>query len=396
MDFVELGIRTTADGKLVLMHDRTVDRMTDGKGLVKDKTLAKIKALDLGVRFPGQFPNLRVPTFDEALAAAHGRIGIYIDAKDATPQDLIAAIERHDMGSHVLFWSEHPDFMSQIQQLRPEWTLMPEAFNPENVQKIVEVLHPRVLGFDQRDFNDATIGAARNAKVGIFVDRQTPENGEMPSIAVRQDTDEPPLRTYLWFAKNSISLKGIDYSAGSSTLQPMIETLRWLGILMRAALRERRDLALENLALRQQLGVLKRRKRVPQTEEGRPIVLGRAFPNLGPLAIGLAPGERGYGRRLAAKGLPNLLDQDFAAGKSRSTTTQFRSPSPDQADGDREPVLGRPSHSRGTAQAGNGGFRAHGLPTAAQAPEATFQTWKAFLNNHVQGLARLTSSRYPP
>jgi putative transposase len=44
----------------------------------------------------------------------------------------------------------------------------------------------------------------------------------------------------------------------------MIETLRWLGILIRAALRERRDLALENLALRQQLGVLQRRKGVPR------------------------------------------------------------------------------------------------------------------------------------
>jgi hypothetical protein len=44
----------------------------------------------------------------------------------------------------------------------------------------------------------------------------------------------------------------------------MIETLRWLGILIRAAVRERRDLALENLALRQQLAVLKRRKRVPR------------------------------------------------------------------------------------------------------------------------------------
>jgi hypothetical protein len=43
----------------------------------------------------------------------------------------------------------------------------------------------------------------------------------------------------------------------------MIETLRWLGILIRAALRERRDLALENLALRLQMGVLKRRKGVP-------------------------------------------------------------------------------------------------------------------------------------
>src|SRR5215469_9394958 len=44
----------------------------------------------------------------------------------------------------------------------------------------------------------------------------------------------------------------------------MIEILRWLGILIGAAVREHRDLALENLALRQQLGVLKRRKGVPR------------------------------------------------------------------------------------------------------------------------------------
>ncbi len=173
MDFVELDIRTTADGQLVLMHDRTVDRMTDGKGLVKDKTLAEIKSLDLGVRFPGQFVNLRVPTFDEALEVAHGKIGIYVDTKDASPQDLIAAIERHDMGHHVMFWSEHTDFLNQIRELRPEWTLMPEAFDPENVHKVLAILHPHVLGFDERDFNDATITAARDAKVGIFVDRQT-------------------------------------------------------------------------------------------------------------------------------------------------------------------------------------------------------------------------------
>jgi putative transposase len=49
-----------------------------------------------------------------------------------------------------------------------------------------------------------------------------------------------------------------------SRLRTMIEILRWLGILIRAAVRERRDLALENLAIRQQLGVLKRRKGVPR------------------------------------------------------------------------------------------------------------------------------------
>src|ERR1700683_1897805 len=83
IDFVELDVRTTSDGQLVLMHDPTVDRMTDGKGKVKDMTLAEIKKLDLGVRFPGQFPNLRVPTFDEVLELCKGKIGIYVDTKDA-------------------------------------------------------------------------------------------------------------------------------------------------------------------------------------------------------------------------------------------------------------------------------------------------------------------------
>src|SRR2546422_4412521 len=61
----------------------------------------------------------------------------------------------------------------------------------------------------------------------------------------------------------------------------MIEALQWLGILILVTFRDRRDLALENLALRQQLGVLKRRKRVPRL---RPkdrvfwLVLSRIWP----------------------------------------------------------------------------------------------------------------------
>lgn len=176
IDYVELDVRTTADGQLVLMHDPTVNRMTNGKGKVAEMTFDQIRALDLGARFPGQFPGLKVPTFDEALdLAKKGGIGIYVDTKQAAPHDLVAAIERHDMGDHVMFWSEHPDFLAQIAALRPQWTLMPEAFNPDHVRKVLELLHPTVLGFDDRDFNSPTVAAAREAHVGIFVDRQTPQ-----------------------------------------------------------------------------------------------------------------------------------------------------------------------------------------------------------------------------
>ena len=96
----------------------------------------------------------------------------------------------------------------------------------------------------------------------------------------------------LLFAKTPSARNPLIIQPGASTLQPMIEAMRWLGILIMAALRERRDLALENLALRQQLGVLKSKEWSPETEEARPSVLVGAFPNLGPLATGLAPGER--------------------------------------------------------------------------------------------------------
>jgi glycerophosphoryl diester phosphodiesterase len=152
VDYVELDVRTSSDGQLVLMHDPTVNRMTNGKGAIKDMTFAEIRKLDLGARFPGKFPGLQVPTFDEALALANGKIGIYVDTKSAAPKDLVAAIERHDMGDHVVFWSESVSFLKQIAELRPSWKLMPEAYNPNHVRELMAALHPYFLGFDQRDF----------------------------------------------------------------------------------------------------------------------------------------------------------------------------------------------------------------------------------------------------
>src|ERR1700686_5360976 len=82
-DYFELDVRTTSDGRLVLMHDRTVDRTTNGKGPVREMTLDQIRGLDAGA---GAIP----PTLEEALNLAHGRIGVYVDCKDIAPADLVA------------------------------------------------------------------------------------------------------------------------------------------------------------------------------------------------------------------------------------------------------------------------------------------------------------------
>ncbi|MBL9156403.1 MAG: hypothetical protein JNJ70_02950 [Verrucomicrobiales bacterium] len=66
---IEFDVQLTRDGALVLMHDVTVERTTDGRGRVADQTLTEIQQLDAGIRHAPRFAGTRVPTLDEALAA---------------------------------------------------------------------------------------------------------------------------------------------------------------------------------------------------------------------------------------------------------------------------------------------------------------------------------------
>lgn len=66
---IEFDVKFTSDRQLVLMHDATVDRTTNGKGRVADLTFGQIRALDAGAWFSPRFTGVRVPTFREALAA---------------------------------------------------------------------------------------------------------------------------------------------------------------------------------------------------------------------------------------------------------------------------------------------------------------------------------------
>jgi glycerophosphoryl diester phosphodiesterase len=76
-DAIEFDLRRSKDGEIVVIHDPTVDRTTDGTGPVRVKTLAELKALDAGYRFtrdggrsfPFRGQGVRIPTFREVLAA---------------------------------------------------------------------------------------------------------------------------------------------------------------------------------------------------------------------------------------------------------------------------------------------------------------------------------------
>ena len=78
-DGIEMDARLTADGRIVIMHDPTVDRTTNGTGKVRDLTLAEIRALDAGVKKGMVFENERVPMLEEVFAELGGKLLLNIE-----------------------------------------------------------------------------------------------------------------------------------------------------------------------------------------------------------------------------------------------------------------------------------------------------------------------------
>lgn len=111
MDAIELDLHLSKDGALVVMHDTDVDRTTDGKGAIADRTLAELRELDAG---QGE----RIPVFEEVLDAVGSPIQAEI--KDAAAARALAEVMlRRDLAGRVEVSSFHDEAVSEIAALVP-------------------------------------------------------------------------------------------------------------------------------------------------------------------------------------------------------------------------------------------------------------------------------------
>lgn len=100
-DAIEVDVRMTKDGVLVIMHDETVNRTTDGKGKVSDLTFEEIKKLHL--KTPTNYvSDQTVPSFEEVLNLARGQILVYVDKWQAHKEAVLEMVHRHGMDRQIL------------------------------------------------------------------------------------------------------------------------------------------------------------------------------------------------------------------------------------------------------------------------------------------------------
>jgi glycerophosphoryl diester phosphodiesterase len=82
MRFVELDVQMSSDGELMVIHDETLDRTTDGAGEVRDYTFEELRQLDAGARFAPEYAGERIPTLREVLELCVPEgVGVVIELK---------------------------------------------------------------------------------------------------------------------------------------------------------------------------------------------------------------------------------------------------------------------------------------------------------------------------
>jgi glycerophosphoryl diester phosphodiesterase len=122
-------VHATADGHVVVLHDPTVDRTTDGTGPIAAMTLAALERLDAGARFQapdGTFPfrgrGVRVPTL-AALLERHPGVPLNVEIKQESPpivDAVLRVLDDHDARGSTLLAAEHGTIMERIRAAAPD------------------------------------------------------------------------------------------------------------------------------------------------------------------------------------------------------------------------------------------------------------------------------------
>jgi len=121
---IEFDVQLTRDNVPIVFHDDTLDRTTDGKGLVSDTDFSVIERLDAGSWFSAKYRRVEVPTLEEVLSSIGKRVLLNIELKPDTRMErlvrhVVTAVARFDLFQSTVFSSFDPDAIRMLRRLVP-------------------------------------------------------------------------------------------------------------------------------------------------------------------------------------------------------------------------------------------------------------------------------------
>jgi glycerophosphoryl diester phosphodiesterase len=174
-DYVEMDLRTTKDGKLVLCHNETVEATTNGKGRVQDLTFEELSKLLVNNKEKKEY---HIVEFKDALKACKDKINIYLDFKEADVAEAYRQIKLEGMEKNVLVYLNKVDQYIAWRKLAPAIPLgasLPASIKTkEDLSTLLEQMKFEVLD-NVKD--SAIFETARANGINVWLDVQSADEG---------------------------------------------------------------------------------------------------------------------------------------------------------------------------------------------------------------------------
>jgi glycerophosphoryl diester phosphodiesterase len=180
-DYVEIDLRTSKDSQLVIMHDGTVNRMTNGTGKVSDLTWAELKQLKVIDKNHPEWAEQSIPLFSEVLKLCKGKINIYLDFKNADVKASYQALKKARMHHSVIVYINTARQLVEWKMVAPQIPLMVSL--PDSIQSAAQLnnfldqykIH--LLDGSYKDYTVEMVNAAKAKNIPVWPDIQSATEG---------------------------------------------------------------------------------------------------------------------------------------------------------------------------------------------------------------------------
>ncbi|GAB4000618.1 hypothetical protein GCM10028807_54160 [Spirosoma daeguense] len=176
VNYIEIDVRTTKDDQLVILHDATLNRTTNGTGPLKDLTLAELRKLSAAKGFDATFRAEQIPTLAEfcQLIAdwnAHhsSKTNLYVDCKAVAPEPMIAVLTQYNLLNDAVFYGSDA-YLLTLRDVAPTAKLMPSLRQSDSLADKVATFHPYAFDVSLGLLTDVLVSQIHQQGVRVFVD----------------------------------------------------------------------------------------------------------------------------------------------------------------------------------------------------------------------------------
>jgi glycerophosphoryl diester phosphodiesterase len=167
VDIIEIDVKVSSDGIPFRMHDRTMDRTTTGKGDPEELTWEELQKLSILNK--GKKTSYKIPSLEEALELADGKIIVDLDLKTDRLDRIMEVVKRLDMKESVFFFDSDYDALSRIQSANKDFMIMPRAYSVGQADTAILMFDPPVVHIDFSFYNTECAQLIRNSNARIWI-----------------------------------------------------------------------------------------------------------------------------------------------------------------------------------------------------------------------------------